>query len=173
MKSVFIRSKPPRVYKSYSSYRSYVRADFKKCCAYCMIHEDHLGGHEAFEIDHRNPKSKAPLLESVYENLYWSCHVCNGQKGDKWPTKAEMLTGKGFIDTTEDLYSNHFVVHSNGNIYSDTDIGVYTRMNLHLDRPNLNKTRKRIINITKANGVIIDWDIPMDNIIDDTEPKAI
>lgn len=173
MKSVFMRSVPPKKYKAYASYRNYIRSDFKKCCAYCLIHEDHLGGEKAFEIDHRNPKSKAQSLKSAYDNLYWCCHICNKQKGNTWPTVNEIACGLNFIDTAAELYSTHFTIRNTGAIYSNSDVGVYTRMNLHLNRPGLNKTRKRIINITKINGVIIDWDIPMDNIIDDTEPKAI
>ncbi len=165
MSSLFTRTIPAKIYKDYSKYKPNLRSDFKKCCAYCLIHEDYLGGETNFEIDHHQPSSLFPSLNSTYTNLFWSCHTCNNAKSNKWPTPQDILQGKRFIDTTQEKYSDHFTIDDKGRIYSTTDIGLYTRFILKLDRPGLVKSRLLILGLAAQACIEVDWDQPVDDIV--------
>src|SRR5436305_46467 len=102
---LFTRSIPERQYRDYTLYRPLLRRDFHYRCAYCLTQEFFLGGEANFEIDHHRPRSgphARPDLESVYENLYWSCAECNQNKGDTWPEEEEYARGLRFIDPCEE-----------------------------------------------------------------------
>ena len=52
---------------------------FNECCGYC---EMSCKG----EVDHYRPKNKFPELVYEWDNWVFSCHECNHNKGDHWPS---------------------------------------------------------------------------------------
>lgn len=78
--------------KRYQNYNSkyckkYLRIDFKYECAYCGTHEaESINGLKSFEIDHFKPRKKFidDLSINNYDNLFYSCIICNSSKSDAW-----------------------------------------------------------------------------------------
>lgn len=54
---------------------------FNECCGYC---EMSCKG----EVDHYRPKNKFPELVYEWDNWVFSCHDCNHNKGDHWPSSG-------------------------------------------------------------------------------------
>jgi hypothetical protein len=134
---IFHRSIPPRTYSDYTTYRPFLRRDFRNRCAYCLRHEYHLGGEANCNIDHHRPVKGPygrPDLINVYSNLYWSCAECNQNKGDIWPDPEEEAGGFRFIDpcNPEDDHDLHLQVHTDGTMEPLTPAGQYTFDNLKL-----------------------------------------
>ncbi len=85
--------------KRYVSYndskcKMYLRNDFNRKCAYCLIREGDLGSPDNFEKDHFFPQKGQAGVGKVhskydgevfnvdnYYNLYYSCKRCNGSGG--------------------------------------------------------------------------------------------
>lgn len=84
----FIRRKRYHRY-GHESCKKYLRIDFNHKCAYCHTSEaEVISGHKYFEIDHFRPQALADATYDVhdYENLFYSCRLCNGPSGksDTW-----------------------------------------------------------------------------------------
>ena len=92
-----------------SNYREYIeilREDFFYLCAYCTLMEAEAQGIR-FEIDHYEPVSARPELKNDYNNLMYSCEICNGRKSDRYPplnarvnaaSTTFYVVTRGFID---------------------------------------------------------------------------
>ena len=148
----FRRSQPDRQYRDYTAYRSRLRTDFQYRCAYCLLHENFLGGEAGCCIDHHRPIRGAharPELAAVYTNLYWCCRECNENKGDTWPSAGDYESGLRFLDPCrpEDDHDHHWRVLPNGDLESLTSTGSYTIWHLKLWRPFLQHQRARVFRI--------------------------
>lgn len=74
----------PKGYTSYQNFKEWLRDEYTFRCSYCLARESWFPDPEyAFSVDHFTPKSTAPHLECVYENLYYCCRSCNTVKGVK------------------------------------------------------------------------------------------
>lgn len=83
----------PRGYTSVPSFRPWVRDEFTFRCVYCLRREAWEPDASLFQIDHVRPVSRAPELVTVYENLVYSCSVCNLAKRDRLlPDPKTVLT---------------------------------------------------------------------------------
>lgn len=78
----------PPEYRSYSSYREYLRESANFTCAYCTITESESPG-ATFNIEHFKPQKYFPRLAAKCENLRYSCPRCNSYKGDLWISEAD------------------------------------------------------------------------------------
>lgn len=69
-------------------------------CCYC---EGALGEQTYGRIEHLKPKSLPQFydLTFVWDNLHWSCEICNTNKGKKWNSKFPIL------DPTKDNIDDH------------------------------------------------------------------
>jgi hypothetical protein len=115
--------------------REHLRRDFDSRCAYCMIHEQQVGGAEAFWIDHFHPRSKGGRAND-YANLYWTCMGCNRIKGDVWPTPSERRRGRRFADPCKEQdYGRHFQENEHAELLPQTPCGEYHLRVLRLNRP--------------------------------------
>ena len=143
----FTRSQNVPQLANYQDYRTILRGDFLRHCAYCTIHEDEAGGVDFFEIDHHRPKSKPEFVHLIndYNNLYWSCHGCNkkGAKGENWPSDDLYNGGFRFFDpTAEDAYQIHMRETRAGRLIEKTNTGDYSIRFLRLNRDGLVKLRR-------------------------------
>jgi hypothetical protein len=119
----------------YLKAREHLRRDFYHRCAYCMIHEQQIGGVEAFWIDHFRPRSKGGRVND-YANLYWACIGCNHVKGEAWPTPEEQRQGMRLADPCcEQDYGVHFIENEQGELVPQTRCGEYHVLTLRLNRP--------------------------------------
>lgn len=157
-------------YRRYSTYKKYLIVDFKKTCAYCLIPQTFLGGMRHFDIDHYEPQNRAPSLIAEYSNLFWSCKRCNGEKSDKWPDPVEIMMGCRFFDGCIDDPKSHYIFEDDGILMPISDIGFFTLNNLELNDPDTVQIRRRIIRLSHSKSVTIDWNLPLDDIINLIEP---
>ena len=125
----------------FSAFRPFVRADFERRCAYCLIEERFCGGIENYEIDHFRPRARFPKELWSFYNLYWSCHPCNQIKSFRWPTETHLSQGAFIVDLCQDDAEEHFVCGSDGVIEEKTLAGLYTITLLRLNRPHLVELR--------------------------------
>jgi hypothetical protein len=128
----------------YLKAREPLRRDFDCRCAYCMIHEQQVGGEEAFSIDHFQPRSQGGRVND-YANLYWACIGCNRIKGDAWPTSPERRRGWRFADPCKEPdYGVHLLENEHAEIVPQTPCGEYHLRMLRLNRPSrLARRRER------------------------------
>jgi hypothetical protein len=134
---------------SYGLYKDELSSDFHKSCGYCDCPDFVWGGKAGFQIDHFAPKKQFPLLEKSYDNLIYSCPICNRGKSDKWPSDSPDIShknGEGFIHPCSTSYDEHVSRRDNGEIYSKSSIGNYMirTMKLGLSRHKIIWTREEL-----------------------------
>lgn len=82
--TVLERKHGPVGYTTYHRFKPWLRDEFSFRCAYCLFRETWFpDGHEAFGVDHLNPKSQDPDQLLVYDNMVYACNRCNRCKGAK------------------------------------------------------------------------------------------
>ena len=131
----------PEASGSYRAFRSYVRADFRHCCAFCLMHEFWSGGQRNYELDHFRPVSLFPHLERDYYNLYYACRTCNLTKLAQWPSLEVAAVGIGFVDFCRDDFDAHYRVLEDGALEPLTDSARFTLINLRLNSDHLVEMR--------------------------------
>lgn len=140
-----LRQELPPVMRGRDGYRnaeSYLRRDFDFRCAYCGVHEQVMGGPQAFCIDHFKPRSRGGSVNE-YTNLYWVCIPCNMIKHDKWPTSEQLSCGYRFADPCREQDSGtHFVESDDGLLHALTPCGEYYISTLRLNRAWLQHQRR-------------------------------
>jgi len=95
---------PPQ-YRTYSSYRKYLRSVSNCSCTYCTITENESPG-ATFVIEHFRPKSLFKDLECECTNLRYACPRCNSYKSDLW-LSAEQGCAKNCPDCeTHNCHTN-------------------------------------------------------------------
>jgi hypothetical protein len=92
---------------AYGHYREFLRFDFWYSCAYCSLSEIEATG-VGFEIDHFEPQKVSPDKIDKYDNLVWSCAVCNRSKSAIWPTDAHQAMGFRYIRPDVDDLDEHY-----------------------------------------------------------------
>jgi len=162
MTSIFSHRSPAPSENNYTKYRPYIREDFSECCAYCLMYETFAGGQENFELDHFKPKSKFPELIHQYTNIYYSCHVCNKQKRNHWPSEEELYSkGYRFVDTCKENFSTHYE-DQNGYWKPISPAGEYTAEKIRLNEKHHLEIRQIIMGLLSVFGEPpIDWDKPL------------
>ncbi len=129
--------------KDHTLHRPQLRIDFRYCCTHCRVHEHRGAGKEDYEIDHFRPKGKPEFehLEFEYSNLYWSCHVCNNNKGSYWPNPKELVNGYYFVDICSEEWDLHYRVEPDGELIPLTNAAGFTADRLRLNRDHLKDLR--------------------------------
>jgi hypothetical protein len=85
-----VRRHGPSGYADYSSYRPWLRDEFAFRCVFCLLRERWVTG--GFHLDHFQPVAHHPDRATDYDNLLYSCAVCNTTKGDlKIPDPMKVL----------------------------------------------------------------------------------
>jgi hypothetical protein len=141
----FTRTTPcPKLSGGYPAFRPYVRADFERRCAYCLLEELYSGGQENYELDHFRPRSIFPELEGDFYNIYYSCHPCNHIKHNNWPSEALQQQGIYLVDLCASDFDQHFEEKPDGVWKGHTTSGSYTIDILRLNRDHLVEIRRLI-----------------------------
>jgi uncharacterized protein (TIGR02646 family) len=108
-------------------------------CMYCESKVSHI---DHAHIEHIKPKAegKYPELKFVWDNLGYSCAICNGQKGDKY---SELTP---YINPYDENPEDHFVFYG-WFLYprKGSERGELTIKDIALNRAELIEQRKEII----------------------------
>lgn len=131
------RTTAPLVAGGYRSFRPFVREDFVRQCAYCLLSEILAAGENNFELDHFRPRSRFPQLVDDFYNIYYSCHPCNHIKRDAWPSPELEANGLSIVDLCTDEFRTHFQANADGKWVGVTEVGAYTIDVLRLNRHHL------------------------------------
>lgn len=120
-----------------------LRIEARYQCVYCSIKEAHFGGVRNFHVEHYRPKKKFPEFENDYENLFFSCPICNSFKNDDWPADPdEQLLTCHYPDPKQIDYGKILIVDPDSRISSKNVAGRYVIERLHLNRAQLILLRK-------------------------------
>jgi hypothetical protein len=138
--STFTAKYSPWGYTRYASYKDWLREEFSFRCVYCLTREKWCpSGHRDFAVEHIVPKVSNKRLQTVYENLAYSCHLCNSRKGTQ-------LT----LNPRTNPFGTHLFVMPDGTITGLTPDGSKMILQMGLDEDELNETRKHYIEIYDA-----------------------
>jgi hypothetical protein len=130
----------PWGYIRYAAYKDWLRDEFSFRCAYCLTREKWCPtGHRDFAVEHILPKVNNKKLKTVYENLAYSCHLCNSRKGTR-------LT----LNPRTNPFGTHLSVKSDGTISGLTADGSKMILLLGLDDDDLTDNRKHYIEVYEA-----------------------
>lgn len=141
--------------KDYHSYQDLLRSDFCYACAYCSITEIEAAG-IGFQIDHYYPKQAFPLLVSNYDNLMWSCRICNRYKSDYYPDEEDLKNGYVIIRVDECDPRDQMEADAEGvMIKSKTKTGEFNIQWLDLNRKQLMRLREYRKRLSDATNYII------------------
>lgn len=132
--TINFRKDPPKrtctkTYTSYRSFKPYLASDFNSKCGYTDCRDFWFGGRNTFHIDHFQPFSKNPELETDYENLVYCCSYVNILKSDD----------EGhYLDPCNVNFNDHFERNTDGSIIAkDTSKEanyMFTKLKLGLAR---------------------------------------
>jgi hypothetical protein len=131
----------PSGYRSYESYRPWLRDEFDFRCVYCLKRETwgHVTGE--FELDHFAPQSISPERRIDYFNLVYACRRCNSVKLDQSVGDPLCL-----------LHSEIVVVLSDGSLRTREVEPLRLILQLDLNSPRLKSWRVmwvRIVDLAK------------------------
>lgn len=162
-----------KIYKNYRSFKPFLIKDFNENCGYCNSSHTWHGGYKHYHIDHFAPKSLFPELETEYDNLVYSCPLCNLAKSDKWISddpKKNVVNGEGFLDPCEDDFNQHFQRDGVGFI-----IGISSEAKYMVKEMNLNLEIHSVTwELSRLERVINDYAEKLsNNIMDDDETKIM
>jgi hypothetical protein len=94
-------------YSNYKSFKKYLALDFNSKCGYTDCRDFWFGGKNNFHIDHFQPFSKKPELETAYDNLVYCCSYVNilksNDEGD-------------YLDPCKIDFNEHFERDADGSI---------------------------------------------------------
>jgi uncharacterized protein (TIGR02646 family) len=103
-------------------------------CMYCEGKIEHVS---YFHVEHINPKKKFPELEFEWNNLGFSCQVCNTNKGDKYDEQTPFINPYNENPEEHLVFLDHIVFPKHG-----SKRGKYTIDEIDLNRANLIERRK-------------------------------
>jgi len=112
----------------------------KSTAGKCMYCESKIEHNSYAHVEHIKPKAKYPELEFSWDNLGFSCQVCNTNKGDKYDETTPFIDP--YTENPED-----YIVFLEFYLYprQGSERGEYTIKELDLNRPNLIERRKERI----------------------------
>lgn len=162
------KSQTPQPRGRYPDWKQLLRAEAAQRCVYCAIHEAAYGGYRNFHIDHYRPKSRPEFehLTHRYENLFYSCAICNGFKKDTWPADPHPEHSvAAFIDPSLVDYAGVFEVSGQSFVVEGRNVAArFMVEQLYLNRAQLIQERE-LVSLRKeveaaaaaATSAIVEW----------------
>lgn len=95
----------PGPFKSYKTYKKYLKKEFDEKCVYCLIPD--VLKEESFCVEHYWPREYFKHLELDYSNLYYACLMCNSYKGSFWPTEDNLKLGNYLPNPCDHVMYDH------------------------------------------------------------------
>jgi hypothetical protein len=131
-----VRRHGPSGYKSYESYRDWLRDEFSFRCVFCLNREQWGVVLGKWDIDHFVAQALFPSGKLLYENLLYICRSCN-------LIKSCSLTS----DPCQTAFGRCLAVRNDGTIKALNEHGETLIETLRLDREELTQFRKLFIDI--------------------------
>ena len=138
------RKHGPQGYKSYESYREWIKDEFSYRCVFSLFRETWPGF--SFHLDHLIPQEKRPDLVCNYENLIYLEGRSNLAKGKKYlPDPCKVSLGKCL----------HIYVKGEriGEIEGRSSDGVRIIEILRLDGPRATEERRKMLQVLRSIAV--------------------
>lgn len=133
----------------YRDYKPYLRDESEQKCVYCAINENPIGGYDHFHVEHFRPKSLTQFIHLLteFENLFYSCAICNRFKSNDWPN--DPVADHSIIsypDPKDVDYNSLFNCEENGTLKGKYTASKYLVEKLNLNRPQLiNERREKLM----------------------------
>ena len=85
-------------YPDYTRCKPWLRDEFQFRCVYCMFRERwERGGWRRYHVDHLVPQTVDPSRVTDYENMVYSCDICNSFKSDEtMPSPCDTAYGEHY-----------------------------------------------------------------------------
>ena len=166
------RGPDPGPFPRYPQYKPHLKPLFRSRCAYCLSHDELLGGLEEMQVDHFRPTGRPEFahLEHAWVNLYYSCRKCNRCKWHHWPSAQQWDQGLRFVDPCEDDPDFHIRLRTNCEVRHVTTAGKYTIARIQLNRKSLvDRRRERARAEVEAQAVLEDHAASLGLYDDETE----
>ena len=156
-----VRGSDPGPFAKYGDYKPYLQPLFRSRCAYCISHEDVMGGYDAMEVDHFRPwrRTEFQHLEKKWANLYYTCRRCNQHKWKHWPTTDQNALGFRFIDPCEEDPDDHIRLTRHPKtdelswLQHLTPVGEYSIDKIRLNRKQLVDIRRKLARLDREERV--------------------
>ncbi len=81
--SPHVRRHGPSGYRTYESFRPWLRDEFLFRCVYCLKREQWGLFRGLYDLDHFLPKVRFPDAALDYDNLLYACRTCDAAKRDQ------------------------------------------------------------------------------------------
>ena len=109
--------------------------DFEQRCAYSLVHIKGIGTSQ-MHVDHHDPRKKK---KSPYTNLFPAYGLCNGAKGNSWPSSELQKQGVKFLNPCIETDYNHQIFENPDihNLVPTTPAADYHITMLDLNNPAL------------------------------------
>jgi uncharacterized protein (TIGR02646 family) len=117
----------------------------KSASGKCMYCEGKIEDVSYAHIEHIKPKKKFPELEFEWDNLGFSCQVCNTNKGIKYDETTPFINPYNENPEEHIVFLEHFIIPKRG-----SQRGKYTITELQLNRAGLIDSRKETIRKLKV-----------------------
>lgn len=134
-----VRKHGPCGYKTYESYRDWLRDEFSFRCVFCLRREQWSLIVGTWDIDHFAPQSSHPQNRLDYENLLYVCHTCNAIKNDRTVS-----------DPCRIAFGHCLKVRADGTIAALNENGKVLIEQLRLDNADYTRFRSLMIDILRA-----------------------
>lgn len=149
----------PAGYRSYQSYKPWLRDEHEYCCVYCRARETWLldgahPAHAAFGADHILSQDERPDLALEYDNLAYCCNTCNARKNAA--SLPEQMIDRPLAE--------HLRIRADGRIEALTNDGAWLRDLLLLDHPERTRRRQVILGLWREAIALTD-DAPADDML--------
>lgn len=132
-----VRKHGPQGYRTYESYKPWLRDEFSFRCNYCLCRERWFpDGEASFSVDHVRPQSLDPDLVNVYENLLYACCQCNSVRGT-----SEVP------DPSVHAYGELLKIQQDGTLAAESEQGQDVIAICRLNRPKLVAFRRGMIEV--------------------------
>ena len=130
----------PTGYDDWTAFKPRLRDEFEFRCVFCRLREAWFPhGADSFSVEHLKPRSIAPELALIYDNMLYACSHCNSNKRDNWP----------IMDPCKVSYGRHFYVRDDGTIEALTKEGRRMVRLLQLDDEEMNRIRLRFLRLIR------------------------
>lgn len=139
---------------NYDAWKELLSEEGHRQCVYCSLDENTGGGIKFFEIEHYKPESKFKALARDYDNLFYSCAICNGFKSNDWKEgDATDLNLVIYPKPSVTDYSVLFETKDNGLVTGKHTASKYLVTRLYLNRPQLIIYRKYLLSTNHYNDI--------------------
>lgn len=129
--------------------KEFLRQEGGLRCVYCAVHENALGGLQAFHVEHYRPKSKVEFrhLENSLSNLFYACPICNRFKANDWPAEPnKRFSNSSYPDPSQVDYSILFNLNEKSGLVTGIFVASkYVVERLYFNRPQLILERKQYL----------------------------